>query len=200
MAAYSVIMSYYSILRFEAFTDTWDFGGFVQSFTSAINGGFFLQTIDGYFAKGFPEVQTISFFGLHFSPILYLLVPAYVAFPFPQTLLIIQTVVIALGALPVYWLARKHLGDWAGVVFVIAYVTYAPLLEINMNDFHPESMITTIMLFALYYMLENRWNIAIPFLVLALSVIEEAGLLVFGSLVFIFIYRKSWKKNARLRC
>jgi uncharacterized membrane protein len=193
ISAYFVILSYFSILRYEAFTDAWDFGGFVQSLSNAAHGGFFLQTIDGYFAKGFPETEVISFFGLHFSPILYALVPIYAAFPYPSTLLVLQTGVIALGGLPVYWLASKRLGKWAGVVFLTLFLTYAPLLNMNLNDFHPEAMLPTILLFALYYMLEKRWKIAVPFLVLALSVIEEAGLLVFAILVFFFIYQRAWR-------
>jgi uncharacterized membrane protein len=82
-AAYFAAISTLSVLRYYAFTDAWDFGGFVQSFSNASHGGFFLQTIDAFFAKGFPQTQVISFMGLHFSPVLFLIVPVYAAFPYP---------------------------------------------------------------------------------------------------------------------
>jgi len=194
-AAYSVILSYLSILRYESYTDAWDFGGFVQSIADATRGGFFLQTIDAYFAKGFPQVEVISFFGLHFSPVLYLLVPIYALFPYPPTLLVIQTVALALGAFPVYWLAKKHLGFLAALVFMVIYLTYAPLIGINLTDFHPESFLVPTLLYAIYFGLDRRWWAALPFFVLALSVIEESGILVLGVIAFFFVYHKAWKNR-----
>ncbi|MDG6925905.1 MAG: DUF2079 domain-containing protein [Nitrososphaerota archaeon] len=198
MVVYSVVMSYLSVLRYESFTDAWDFGGFVQSIADATRGGFFLQTIDAYFAKGFPQTEVISFFGLHFSPILYLLVPIYAAFPYPPTLLIVQTVALALGALPVYWLAKKHLGVYAGVVFLVIYLTYAPLIGINLTDFHPEAFLVPSLLYAIYFGLEGRWVASLPFFALALGVIEESGVLVFGIVAFFFVYNKGWRKRRAL--
>nr|WP_252900413.1 DUF2079 domain-containing protein [Vulcanisaeta sp. JCM 14467] len=46
----------------------------------------------------------------------------YAAYPSPATLLVAQTVFVALGALPIYWLG-KHLGrDWLGTFFAIIYL------------------------------------------------------------------------------
>jgi uncharacterized membrane protein len=190
---YSVVLSYLSVLRYETFTDAWDFGGFVQSIADATRGGFFLQTIDAYFAKGFPQIEVISFMGLHFSPILYLLVPIYALFPYPPTLLVVQTVALALGGLPVYWLAKKHLGTFAGFVFLVVYLTYPPLIGINLTDFHPESFLVPSLLYAIYFGLDKRWKIAILFFLLALSVIEESGILVFGVIAFLFVYHRAWR-------
>jgi uncharacterized membrane protein len=193
ISTYSIVLSYLSILRYETFTDAWDFGGFVQSIADATRGGFFLQTIDAYFAKGFPQTEVISFMGLHFSPILYLLVPIYALFPYPPTLLVVQTVALAFGALPVYWLAKKHLGIFAGLVFMALYLTYPPLIGINLTDFHPESFLVPSLLFAIYFGLDKRWKMAIPFFILALSVIEESGILVFGVIAFLFVYHRAWR-------
>jgi uncharacterized membrane protein len=193
VTVYFILVSYLSILRYLAFTDAWDFGGFVQSLSNASHGGFFLQTIDGFFAIGFPQSQVIPFFALHFSPILYLFVPVYAAFPFPQTLLVVQTAFIALGGLPVYWLAKKRLGARVGIVFLILYLTYAPLLNTNLNDFHPESFLVSFMLYAIYFMLDKRWKEATPFVILTLTVIEEAAILVVALIAFVFVYHRVWK-------
>lgn len=193
ISAYIVIMSYLSVLRFDTFTDAWDFGGFVQSISNASHGGFFLQTIDGYFANGFPQTEVISFMGLHFSPILYLFVPIYAIFPYAPTLLVVQTLALGLGALPVYWLAKRHLGLFAGFVFLVIYLTYSPLVGVNLNDFHPESFLVPTFLYAIYFALDKRWAASLPFFVLALSVIEESGVLVFGVIVFLFIYHRAWR-------
>ena len=45
----------------------------------------------------------------HFDPILVLFAPLWLVWPSPELLLVTQAIAIALGALPVFWLARKHL-------------------------------------------------------------------------------------------
>ena len=47
--------------------------------------------------------------GQHVDPILALLTPLWVVAPTPLTLVAVQVVAVSLGALPVYWLARRHL-------------------------------------------------------------------------------------------
>ena len=73
------------------------------------------------------------------------------------------------------------------------YLTYPPLLGINLDDFHNETFIATFMLYAIYFSLDKKWKKATPFVVLTLLVIEESGLLVAAFLVFLFVYHKGWK-------
>lgn len=194
-AVFSTVLSYLAVLRYDAFTDAWDFGGFVQSLSNATQGGFFLQTIDAYFAKGFPQTEVISFMGLHFSPILYLLVPIYALFPYPPTLLVIQAIALSLGVFPVFWLARRELGDAASIAFSIVYLIYAPLIGIALNDFHPEAFLVPTLMFAIYFGLDKRWTLAAPFFLLALLVIEESGILVFGVVMFLLVYHRAWRNR-----
>jgi uncharacterized membrane protein len=106
---------------------------------------------------------------------------------------VVQAAILAAGALPVYWLAKRHLGGFAAVVFLALYVTYPPLIGMGLNDFHPESFLSTFMLYSMYFTLDKRWKQAVPFVLLTLSVIEEAGVLVAGLMVFAFIYHRAWR-------
>src|SRR5207302_8613990 len=53
---------------------------------------------------------TDSVFGMDWMPMLMLFVPFYALIPSPHTLCFMQIVVAALGAVPLYWLARDRLG------------------------------------------------------------------------------------------
>ena len=72
-------------------------------------------------------------------------------------LLVVQAVAIALGAVPVYWLARKHLGSaHAGVGFALAYLLYPATGWLTLNEFHPVALATPLLLFAFWYLDEDR--------------------------------------------
>ncbi len=47
--------------------------------------------------------------GGHVDPFLVLLAPVWLVWPSPLVLALAQIVVVSLGALPVFWLARQHL-------------------------------------------------------------------------------------------
>lgn len=59
----------------------------------------------------FVTVRGIHLLGDHFSAFLYLLAPLYRLWDSPKTLLLAQTAALALGALPVYGLARRKTGS-----------------------------------------------------------------------------------------
>ena len=68
-----------------------------------------------------------------------------------------QAVAVALGALPVYWLARKHLGsERAALGFALAYLLYPPTQWLTLNEFHPVALACPLLLFAFWYLDEDR--------------------------------------------
>jgi hypothetical protein len=76
-------------------------------------------------------------------------------------LLVVEAVAVSLGALPVFWLARKHLGsEKAAIAFAIAYLAY-PATQWNALDpnlgFHPVSLALPLLLYALWWLDEERW-------------------------------------------
>ena len=88
---------------------------------------------------------------------------AYVFAPFyrlgagPEFLYIVQNVSIALGALPVYLIAKQRFSKpLIGLVFAVAYLLYAPAQWVAWVNFHPEALVITPFLFAWYFYL-RRW-------------------------------------------
>jgi hypothetical protein len=83
-------------------------------------------------------------------------------------LLVVQAVAVSLGALPVFWLVRKHLGsEKAATAFALAYLAY-PATQWNALDpnlgFHPVSLALPLLLYALWWLDEERW---MPFAIAA---------------------------------
>src|SRR5262249_18009616 len=65
---------------------------------------------------------TINHFGVHFSPIYYLIAIVYRFAPSPVTLAGLQIAALALGALPLYLLVERRLGPWLGLCFAVGYL------------------------------------------------------------------------------
>ena len=89
---------------------------------------------------------------VHADFMLILLAPFYLIWSNPKMLLIIQTIVLALGAIPLYLLARKVLrNNFVASLFGVAYLLY-PTVQLNtLHDFHATSITTTCLLFAYWF-------------------------------------------------
>jgi uncharacterized membrane protein len=57
----------------------------------------------------------------------YVIMPVYALFPRPETLIVLQGVLLGAGALPLFGFARRHVSDWAAAAVALAYLAYYPL-------------------------------------------------------------------------
>ena len=94
-------------------------------------------------------------------------------------LLVVQAAGVALGAVPVFLLARKHLGgEWSGLCFALVYLLYPPTQWLVVDDFHPVALATPLLLGAIWFLDENR---LLPFALCAVAACltkEQVGLVV----------------------
>ena len=117
--------------------------------------------------------------GAHVDPLLVVFAPLWRIWPSVDGLLVVQAIGIALGALPVFWLARKHLAsERAGVAFALAYLLYPATTWLTVNEFHPVAFSTPALLFGVWFLDEGRLEpFAVCAVIAALSK-EEIGLVV----------------------
>jgi uncharacterized membrane protein len=169
-ALYAAIFAASASLQYHAYRESrLDLGNMVQAVWSTAHGSFLgSTTLSG--------VQTTRL-GTHVDPFLALFVPFWWAWPSPQLLLVAQAVVVAAGALPVYKLARKHLRDpRAPVFFVLAYLAY-PATQYNAYTpdvgFHSVSLAAPLVLFAIWFLDEERLLPFAAFALLAAATKEE---------------------------
>ena len=95
------------------------------------------------------SVEVDNAFADHFQPVMLALVPLYTLFPGPGLLLAVQTVALAVGAIPLYRLARRRL-DRASLALAVAasYLLFPATGFVNRFDFHPEVLAVPAFLFA----------------------------------------------------
>ena len=163
-----------AVLRHRSFhTGRFDLGNMVQAVWSTAHG-------DPLVVTNLAGEQT-SRLASHFDPILVLFAPLWLLWPSPELLLATQAVAIALGALPVYWLARKHLeGERAGLGFALAYLLFPATQWLALSEFHPVALACPLLLFAFWFLDEDR---LLPFAIcaaLACTTKEEIALAVAG--------------------
>lgn len=105
---------------------------------------------------------------VHADFLLILLAPFYLVWSDPRMLLLVQVVVMALGALPVYWIAKDRLKSaYLPVLFAGIYLLYPPLERMALDDFHAVALSMTFLLFAYWYLIKNRILPFLLFVVLA---------------------------------
>jgi uncharacterized membrane protein len=174
ITAYAVGFSALSVLRHRAFqTGRFDLGNMVQAVWSTAHG----HPLQITGLRG----DQISRLAAHFDPILAALTPFWLVWPSPDVLLVVQTVAVALGALPVFWLARKHLrSEWAGLGFALAYLLYPATEWLTLNEFHPVAFACPLLLYAVWYLDEGRLLPFAVFALLAATTKEEVALVVAG--------------------
>ncbi|GCE17273.1 DUF2079 domain-containing protein [Dictyobacter kobayashii] len=64
-------------------------------------------------------------FAIHLEPILFPISWLYLIWSDPRILFVVQTVIVALGAYPAYWLARLRLrNEWLAGAFALLYLIY----------------------------------------------------------------------------
>ncbi|MDQ2714662.1 MAG: DUF2079 domain-containing protein [Chloroflexota bacterium] len=174
MLIYTVEMSHQALLRYDTFKATaFDLGNMDQVLWNTLHGRpfqFTNQAIDWY---GPPTRLAI-----HFEPILLPLSLLYAFHADPRTLLVFQTLALAAGALPVFLLARKYLPEWPilAALFSVAYLLSPALLGLNIFDFHPISLATPLLLYALLAFTYRRYIWFLIACVLAAACKEDVPL------------------------
>ena len=187
-AAYFIVYSTLSVLRHHAYrTAGFDMGLFDQVFWNTTQGRLFESTM----SQALPVPH--SLLGDHFSPLLLLLTPFYFAYPHPETLLVIQTLALALGAWPVYLLARLKLSAGYALLWVAIYFLFVPLAYVNLFDFHEVALSVAPLGFALYFLERGRRGWFLLALVVTFLVKEEMSLIGAGFGLFALAGKRDWK-------
>ncbi len=183
---YALVFSYFTILKYMAFNAyAWDLGIFNQSFWTTLHSGKFLfSTVEQYLSLP-GSVFAGSFFVTHFSPILFVVFPVYYAVQLPQTLLVFQSFILALGALPLYFFAKNALNSRVtAVVFALAYLLYPPLQGVNWFDFHTQAFLPFFLFSAFYFLSKEKWPHYFLFIILLFTVSENVPITV----IFVGLY------------
>jgi uncharacterized membrane protein len=181
---YIVIVFSSLIIKYNNFEyNGLDLAIFNQVFFNSSQGNLFQFTIHPH-----------SYLGDHFTPFLLLILPLYALFQSPLTLLLLQTIIIALCTIPIYLLAKHNLNKTWALILPILWLINPLVINMNFFEFHLLPFATFFLLFTIYFYQKKNWPLFIIFSLLALTVREDVFLVIimFGILALIEKRKIKW--------
>jgi uncharacterized membrane protein len=180
MAMYATYFTTFTVRIHHALgTSAYDFGLYDQGIWLLSRG-----------KSPFVTLMGRNLFGDHSSFILLLLVPLYWIFSSTATLLVVQSIVIAAGGIPVYLYTRRRLAsDAMGVAMVAVYLLHPAVSWTNLENYHPDSFLPLLIGFALYGALERKWRLFTGAVILTLLVKEDVALMLIPIGVWVALHR-----------
>lgn len=183
---FTVFISMASISRYSAYmAHNFDFGIFAQMFENMRTTGLADTTVE--------RNVLMSHFGVHFSPFYYALLPFYAICPRPETLLVIQALFVTAGAVPVV-LICKHFkfSELVTALCCLMYLFYPTLANGCLYDFHENKFLTVLIMWAMYFIVKEKWVGIVIFCALILTVKEDAAIYVMAIALYMILTRKQY--------
>jgi uncharacterized membrane protein len=178
---------------FIFFTLRWHYKLRTGNYDLSINNNLMYGGLHGRFLEStvvFPT-DPAKYLANHAKFGAYLFLPIYAIFPRAETLLVIQSLFIGLGAVPLFLFARRHLSEWTATLLALAYLSYYPLHGANFSEFQANP-VAAFFVFGLAWALDaRRYRLAAVALVIGLSMREDVsvGLAVLGAFFLLSGYR-----------
>ena len=193
---FTALLSYYAILRYRTYyATTFDLGLFAQMFEQLRRTGHAWTTME--------RNQLLTHFGVHCSPIYYLLLPFYMLVPRVETLLVLQAAAVGAGVFAVRAIARQLFGHSPRIVAAacLMYICNPALGQWCLWDFHENKFLPVLLLWAFYFLLRNKTAPLLLFSALVLMVKEDAAIYVCALALYHLMQRPwSWSiKKERKR-
>ena len=184
IASYVAWFSYASFRYHDLFlTNGFDFGIFDYMVWNNLHGNFF----SGLF------IGEKSHLSLHFQLILLPLAPIYLIWPDAKALLFIQSLVLGLGALPIYWLAENRLNRWMGVGFAAVYLLFPALQGANLTEFHTVPLAAGFLAYAYWYLRCSNFKMLLLFSLLAAACQEDVLIIVGMMGFYLYLTQKDFR-------
>jgi uncharacterized membrane protein len=170
----------------NTFQTTHDLGIFTQSFwTTIFDGKTFFNSLEYYENNG-----VTSHFGIHTSPILFLLVPVYALHPGPEILLVSHSVLYGLGAVPLYLAAKRIIDNPGALTVSVLYFLYPALQWANINEFYEISFLPLLLGFFIYGIIFKKEVLILGCGITCLTIKEDVPIIImFASLLGLYHYR-----------
>jgi hypothetical protein len=135
-----------------------------------------------------------SFLGEHFSPVLFLLAPIYQLIPSPLTLVALNALILWVGVFPLAAVGRRlELADGVTNLVCLVYLFFPVIARSAGYPFHHE-VLYPLVLISLYlaFLRDAKW-VAVPLIVAALAIKEDAGLYLVGMGLFFGLHHRRWR-------
>ncbi len=182
IALYAFYFSYLTVLRYHTlYASYFDLGIMHQAVHNSYKAiqkndySHFLEITD---PLGKEQIKRM---GVHNDLLLGLLAPFYFFKDSPAMLLVIQAVVVSLGAFAVFLITsvvfnKSKYKELLSLAFALSYLLNPVLQKANIYDFHAVVLATTTLLFTFYFYLRKNYLSSFIFLLLSLMAKEQVSL------------------------
>ena len=195
LSAYWIIMLW---ARLEAFcAPCFDMGIFAQMYDNIVDP-----------AHGFQPITTcergsyLTHFAVHFSPILYLLMPFCMIFEPTVVLVVAQIVLVLSGVFPIFLICRElKLSNIKTTIMSLLYMLYPVMSSGSFYDFHENAFLAPLILWTLYFSHKKKWYhtlLMFVFALLVLAVKEDAALYVAFISLYVMFGQKKYIRGASM--
>lgn len=141
----------------------------------------------------------LSHFAIHVSPIYYILLPGYLIFQNPMYLQIMQAVILASGAIPLYLLCRHYkLSNKFTICIVIAFFFMPAVSGGCYYDIHENCFLLPLLLWLFYSAEKRKIPLFYLFGILTLLVKEDAFIYVVFACIYFIIAKKLYFHGSML--
>ena len=178
--AYLCIVSAYNVTTLSV--STFDIGIFTQMFESM--------------KRDFSQVTTLerdkfmSHFGVHISPIYYLLLPFYYLFPYGETLEILQVLVVFSGVIPLYLILKKmDFPSFTKPLILLWFFVTPALTTAGSYHLHENCFLVPLLLWLIYANM-RQWKWQLGLIVLLTLMIKEDAFIYVVSIGLYFLLQK----------
>lgn len=139
------------ILRYQGYNSGMlDLGNMAQAISSATRGEPLVYT---------SAYGSFSRLAGHFELIYFLIALFYRFLPNPQVLLVLQAVLFACGAIPLYRIALRHIQErFAARCIALIYLAYPTALSSVLFDFHGDTLAMPLLLFLIDALDQKAWR------------------------------------------
>jgi len=177
--AYVIFFGALAVWRWHVWSYGQDTGGFTQMI---------LNTFHGFYNR----MESRSHFGSHWSPILATLLPLVAVTRSGLSLQLVQVVLAASSAIPLYLILKPRAGDALAFRCALLALLYPPLIGVAASDFHEIAFLPAVALWLAWAADNARWGWLAFFTLTAVMIREDVclflsviglGLLVYAALV-----------------
>ncbi|MBU0501886.1 MAG: DUF2079 domain-containing protein, partial [Candidatus Margulisbacteria bacterium] len=169
-----VAVSYY-ILVFSAYSILLQLIFYTQAFDSGIDDqGIWLLS---RFLNPFVTVRGLNLFGDSVTLYHFIFAPFFWLWDNINILYIVQTVFLAIGAIPLFLYAREKLrSGFLAFSIGLGYLLYPAMQNLNLDQFHSEAVTVFFFIMTLYFLLKKNWGLFYVFFVISLLGKDEVAL------------------------
>ncbi len=184
LVGYGLLFSAASIYKLYTLRQGFDLAGNEQTIWNTMHGRFFRTSVFAMMDYDFDD-----------GPVLLEipLAALYALCPSTSTLLVLQTLAIVLGALPLYGLVRDLWGRRVpGLIAAALYLLHPTVQHINLYEFQYRSFSMAFALAAFYFFERRRWGWWALFLLLAMATKTESALFAVAFGVYALLRKRRW--------